>query len=358
MPLKLIGIYEASPLCWALCCDSLGLQRWTRLWVRGKWKSRQDQHFSSVERSSREGTTESALRLDQRTQSQAGAVPSWEKGLIPGEPSGAVLREWSQRQTRRAVAMLTLLLEAPAPGTAHYSRGWPELPSILNPSMALCLPSSHHSPFWHFSSWAPSQTSFFALVLLKEIDDKVLHKWREQKREVCVLRKGYVAWKSHTDPKKWRPNCDVPFSVVAPLCRCVSGIWGGEMRSVTGTAHFFIHFGVRERTCPWRGASCGVFPHPTTYLNTVMASCFITVSSPVNWAQQQNLLYGTIVRMESENIWEVLGPISVMWLLFAKVEQFLWSFIQHAFTWSFGHQERIYIYKSLSDSPIIWPFDL
>lgn len=74
------------------------------------------------------------------------------------------------------MALLTLLLAAPAPGTAHYSRGWPELPSVLNPSMALCLPASHHSLFWHFSSWAPSQTSFFALVLIKEIDDKVLHR--------------------------------------------------------------------------------------------------------------------------------------------------------------------------------------
>lgn len=40
------------------------------------------------------------------------------------------------------------------------------------------------------------------------------------------------------------------------------------MRSVTGTAHFLIHFGVRERACPWRGATSGVFPHPTIYLNS------------------------------------------------------------------------------------------
>lgn len=150
----------------------------------------------------------------------------------------------------------------------------------------------------------------------------------EQRREVCVLRKGYVAWKSHTDPKKWRPNCDVPFSVVAPLCRsewCLR--WRDE---VCHRDSSFPHSPWGEgKSMPWRGASCGVFPHPTIYLNTVMASCFITVSSSVNWAQQQNLLYGQLWEWNQRIYGKCFAQYLLLWLLFAKSEQFIWSFIMH-----------------------------
>lgn len=137
----------------------------------------------------------------------------------------------------------------------------------------------------------------------------------EQRREVCVLSKGYVAWKSHTDHKKWRSNCDMPFSVVAPLWRCVSGIWDGEMRSAIRTAHFFIHFGVRERACPEEGnhvvyflsmrPPCHLFKysHGKLLHHSFFLCKLSSTTEPTLWI---------IVRMESENIWKVLFPISVI----------------------------------------------
>lgn len=154
-------------------------------------------------RSSKEGTTESALRLDQRTQPSRSSAFLRER-MNPWRAQWHCAQGMISEADREGLGPAHFAPGCSSSRAAHYSRGWPELPSIINPSIAFCLPSSHHSPFWHFSSWAPSQTSIFVLVLIKEIDEKILCGCsnRGAEKGSLVLRKGYVAWKSHTDPKK------------------------------------------------------------------------------------------------------------------------------------------------------------
>lgn len=199
--------------------------------MRRKGKSTQNQPIRSVEGTQRKGQLSQLwgwLSIWARGQSQAGAVPSWETGLIPGEPTGEV------GESLWCTWGMISDTDREGPGPAHFAtdshsprgccpkpagdgRNCPQSSNLPWPFAFLPV---FGPPFWHFLFLKPiSDLIFFLLVLIKEIADKGLYgcSCRGSERGNSCINKGNVAWKSHTDLQKRSPRCEVPFSVVVPF---------------------------------------------------------------------------------------------------------------------------------------------